>query len=31
MLNADGNIYICHGCPYSKNNGDFIINNTKNI
>jgi radical SAM protein with 4Fe4S-binding SPASM domain len=29
-IHNDGNIYICHGCPYIKNNKKFIIGNTNN-
>lgn len=31
MLNDDGKIYICHGCPYAKNSNDFIIGYTNKI
>ena len=30
-INTDGNIYICHGCFYSKHANNFKISNTKNI
>jgi radical SAM protein with 4Fe4S-binding SPASM domain len=29
-IGYDGNIYICHGCPYVNNNSKFILGNTKN-
>lgn len=30
-IHNDGNIYICHGCPYSKDKDKFILGNTKSI
>ena len=27
-INVDGNIYVCHGCPYAKNKQQFILGNT---
>lgn len=30
-LDIDGNIYPCHGCPYSKNKNDFYIDNINQI
>ena len=29
-MHSDGNIYICHGCPYVQDNERFILGNTKN-
>ncbi len=29
-IHNDGNIYLCHGCPYLKNNEKFILGNTQN-
>lgn len=28
-IHNDGNIYLCHGCPYLENNNKFVIGNTK--
>lgn len=30
-IHNDGNLYICHGCPYCNNSKMFIIGNTKDI
>lgn len=30
-IHSDGNIYVCHGCPYLKNKEKFILGNTKDI
>lgn len=31
LFDIDGNIYLCHGCPYSKHKSDFLLGNTKSI
>ena len=30
-INNDGKIYVCHGCPYTKNSEIFVLNTTKGI
>lgn len=30
-LDVDGNIYVCHGCPYSKHKQDFCLGNVNDI
>lgn len=29
FINMDGNIYLCHGCPYVLNNSNFILGHTQ--
>lgn len=31
LIHTDGNIYICHGCPYSNNKNDFKMGNINQI
>lgn len=31
MVSTSGDIYICHGCQYSKHKNDFKLGNTKDI
>jgi hypothetical protein len=30
-IHNDGNLYVCHGCPYSNNSSVFVIGNTKSV